>query len=74
MAKLGSYNGFVSDEKVDSEVVEEIEGMIDDFAFEFALEDLELIYNYVLKTGRIEGWMRQKLDYLNRWKKRQGER
>ena len=73
MAKLGNHNMFVDSKKTDSEIIERIEGMIDDSAFEFALEDLEVIYDYVLKTGRIEGWMEDKLNYLDKWKQRQDE-
>ena len=52
------------------ELKEEVERMMDDPIFEFALENLEKIYNFIEEKGYVSKSMVNQINGLKRWEKR----
>jgi len=76
LAKIGDFSdpieskNIVEDYEDILELKEEIERMIDDPIFEFALENLEWIYNYIEEEGYILESMVNQINGLKKWKER----
>lgn len=71
MPKLSNYNISDDEKKVDEELVERVKRMLDDSFFEFALGKLEIIYDFIQKTGNIKEWMTFELNTLENFKERE---
>ena len=74
MPKLSDFKPSSDEKKVDEELTERIEGMMEDSFYEFALDSLDRIYNYVQKTSSIKDWMITVLDKLENYKEREEEK
>jgi len=70
MPKLSDYKPIEDGKAVDNELIERVEGMMNDSFFDFALEDLEMVYNYIQQVGKVKDWMLIKLDTLEKYKER----
>ena len=76
MAKIGDFSdpienkNIVEDHEDVLELKEEVIRMMDDPIFEFALENLEWIYNYIEEEGYALESMVNQVNGLKRWEER----
>ncbi len=73
MAKLSDFKIECKEHKVDDDLNERINNMMDDPYYEFALESIEGVYDYIQLTGNVKDWMIKKLDALESYKERNSE-
>ena len=73
MPKLSDFKMPSDEKEADNEVIERIERMMDDYFFEFALDNLERVWSYVQETDKIKDWMAKMLDDLEKYKEREEE-
>jgi len=76
LAKIGDFSDpvkskiIVEDHEVVLELKEEVIRMMDDPIFEFALEKLEWIYNYIEEEGYALKSMVNQINGLKKWEER----
>ncbi len=71
MSKLSDFKIECKEHEVDDDLINRIEGMMEDSFYEFALESIEKIWCYVQETGNIKNWMIKSLDALEKYKERE---
>ena len=71
MPKLSEFRMGCKEYKVDDDLNRRVENMMNDPFFEFALESIEEVYNYIQLTDKVKNWMIEKLNALENYKERE---
>ena len=60
--------------EIDEDFVESLKEMMDSSDYDFALNDIEIMYYTIMEEGKIYGWMRNKIENLKKYVEGRNER